>query len=480
MFENLTDRLQDVLQKVRGQDKLTAENVDAALVEVRKALIEADVSLKVIKLFLDRIRRAAIGEKVVQGITPSQKFIQIVNDELIQLLGQESQNLELGSQKPAIIMLLGLQGAGKTTTAAKLALNLQKDQKKVLLAALDLQRPAAIDQLEILGRQVQVPVYADKNTKDVLKVAEAAHQKAQAEGFEVIIFDTAGRLQIDNELMAELLLLERKYKPTEKLLVVDSLIGQAASNIAETFNTQIGLSGAILSKMDGDSRGGAALSIAEGTGVKIKFLGLGEQIEPLENFEPARIASRILGFGDIVSLVQIAEEKFDKQETAKLEKQLGKGILTFEIFLKMQKLMSKLGSLSQIMNLMGLNSMLSANKNEREGLIAEGELKLKSYEYAIESMTLAERQKPELINQSRIRRIAKGSGLPEKQVNNLIKEFEQMRSLVKMLGPMMAGGPGNMTPSNLAHVMGRAEKDKKKAKKKNKDGPFSGGSFMRF
>ncbi len=478
MFDTLTDRLQGVLQKVRGEDKLTAENVDAALLEVRKALLEADVSLKVIKLFLDRIRKSAVGERVVKGVTPSQKFIQIVHDELIHLLGDNKDPLKL-PVKPSVIMLLGLQGSGKTTTAAKLALKLKNENKKVLMVALDLQRPAAIDQLGILGEGIDVSVYKDLETKDVLAVASGALKKANEENFEVVIFDTAGRLQINNELMAELLLLERKYKSQEKLLVLDSLMGQEAANIAETFNTQIGLTGAILTKLDGDSRGGAALSIVQGTGTKIKFMGLGEKIEPLEEFEPQRIANRILGFGDIVALVKSVEENIDKQEAASLESKLKSGNLTFESFLQMQRMMSKLGNMSHLFGMLGLNSLIPMNSQQREELLEQGQQKLKLYEFAIQSMTLKERRNPDLINASRIRRISRGSGLKESQISSLIQEFNQMRSMVKMMSPLLAGGP-KMNPHDIATMMGKTQKSQKQEKKKGKGGPFGGGAFMRF
>lgn len=481
MFDNLTDRLQVVLQKVKGEDKLTAENVDASLAEVRKALTEADVSLKVVKLFLSRVRRAAVGEKVVKGLTPAQKFIQIVNDELVNLLGGKAESLDL-SAEPSAIMLLGLQGAGKTTTAAKLAARLKKDNKKVLLAALDLQRPAAIEQLTILAQQIEVDIVKDEVNKDVLDVAHQAWVKANDENYDVVIFDTAGRLQIDNELMAELLLLDRKYQPKEKLLVIDSLIGQEAVNVAEAFNTQIGITGSILTKMDGDSRGGAALSLVESTGTKVKFIGTGEKIEPLDDFDPERIASRILGFGDVISLVKKAEEQFDQEETAALEKKLKKGDLTFESFLQMQRLMSKLGSLSQIFNLLGLNNALQLNKDQREQLFEEGQQKLKLYEFAIQSMTVNERRKPELINQSRIRRISKGSGLKEKQVDHLVKEFTQMQGVVKMMGNFGGGNkPAGVAPSpqELAMMMNKSNKAQKKNKKKG-GGAFGGGAFMKF
>jgi signal recognition particle subunit SRP54 len=478
MFENLTDRLQSVLQKVRGEDKLTSQNVDDALVEVRKALIEADVSLKVTKLFLDRVRKAAIGEKVVKGITPAQKFIQVVHQELIKLLGSTKEPLKLNS-KPSIIMLLGLQGSGKTTTAAKLALKLKKENKKVLLVALDLQRPAAIEQLSILAEQIEVPIYKNTDTKDVLLVAEEALLKAKQEGSEVLIFDTAGRLQVDNELMAELLLLERKHKPQEKLLVIDSLIGQEAVNVADAFNTQIGITGSILTKLDGDSRGGAALSLVEGTGTKVKFVGLGEKIEPLEDFDPESIANRILGFADIISLVKSVEENIDKQEAAALEAKLKNGNLTFESFLQMQKMISKLGNLSQLFGMLGLNAMMPMDRQQRDEMLEQGQQKLKIYEFAIQSMTVAERRNPDSLTSSRMKRIAHGSGLKETQVNSLVQEFNQMRSVVKMMSPMMKAGP-SMNPNDLAGMLGRSAKAQKQEKKKGKGGPFGGGAFLKF
>ena len=477
MFDNLTDRLQAVLQKVRGEDRLTADNVESALVEVRKALIEADVSLKVVKLFLDRVRKAAVGERVVQGLTPSQKFIQIVHDELVFFLGGEINPLNL-KDKPSLIMLLGLQGSGKTTTAAKLALKLKKENKKVLLVALDLQRPAAIEQLSILAEQIGVEIYKDLESKDTLKVGDDGWRKAREENFDIVIFDTAGRLQIDNELMAELLLLDRKYRPVEKLLVIDSLIGQEAVNVAEAFNTQIGITGSILTKLDGDSRGGAALSLVEGTGTKVKFIGLGEKIEPLEEFVPDRIASRILGFGDVVSLVKSVEEKIDKQEAEQLEKKLQKGDLNFELFLQMQRMISKLGSLSQIFGLMGMNSMLQMGKDERESMLEQGQVKMKRYEYAIQSMTIEERRKPDLISSARIKRIAKGSGIKDADVSSMIKEFNQMRQVMKVMGPMMK--PGGFNPGDLMNVAGKTNKFQKQEKKKEKGGPFGGGAFMKF
>lgn len=479
MFDNLTDRLQGVLQQVQGKDKLTAEHIDKALVEVRRALLEADVELTVIKTFLSRVRAASVGERIVKGITPSQKFIQIVNDELVNLLGGEVKPLSLNNSCN-IIMLLGLQGVGKTTTAAKLALTLKNQDKKVLLVALDLQRPAAIDQLHTLADSIQVDIYSNKNSKSVLDVAKEALEKK--DNYDVVIFDTAGRLQVDSELMAELLLLDKKYKPQEKLLVIDALMGQESSNVAQTFDTQIGITGAILSKADGDSRGGAALSIAESTGKYIKYMGLGERVNELEVFDPARIADRILGFGDIVSLVQSVEKNIEESEAKELEASLKKGNLTFETFLKMQRLISKIGGMSSIFNLMGLGNKLGINKDDKDKLLNEGQNKLKHYEFIINSMTQKERDKPELLesSQGRIKRIAQGSGHSTKEVKKFIGEFMQMRKMMGMLGPMMGGNmPTN--PMDMLNMSNNMHKQQKQEKKQTRKSPFGkGGAFMKF
>ena len=479
MFDNLTDRLQAVLQNFKGEDRLTKDNIDTALAEVRKALIEADVSLKVIKLFLTRVRAEAIGEKVVTGITPVQKFIDIVQTELIKILGEKPEPLN-DKLKPSIIMLLGLQGAGKTTTAAKLALTLKKQSKKVLLVALDLQRPAAIEQLSILANQIEVDIIKDTESQDVLSLAERAYSKAKEEKYDFVIFDTAGRLQIDNELMAELLLLDRKFQPPEKLLVIDSLIGQEAINVAEAFKSQIGLTGAILTKMDGDARGGAALSLVEGAGIKIKFLSTGEKIEALEEFDPARLADRILGFGDIIALVKKAEENFSEKEMKALEKNLMKGNLNFETFLQITRFMNGLGGLDSVFDLMGMNSLFGLNKKDKDQLMETGKQKFKLYEFAIQSMTKEERLKPDIINKRRQSRIASGSGISEKAVKQLLDEFSQLRKVTSLMSSMGMGGGMSNNPTKMAQAFGQTQKDAKREKKKEKGGPFGGGSFLRF
>ncbi len=478
MFDDLSDKLQGIFSEIKGQGKLEAENIEKALFAVRRAFLEADVSLKATKLFLDRVRHKAVGERVVSGITASQKFTEIVHRELTELLGGVSEELNL-SKTPSIIMLLGLQGAGKTTSAAKLALSLKKLNKSVLLVALDRQRPAAIDQLTQLGAQIDVPVFSAPSETDPLVVAELAVQEAQARGYQVLIFDTAGRLQVDTELMAELLILDRRFQPQEKLLVVDALIGQEAARVAETFQAQIGLTGTILTKLDGDSRGGAALSIVESTGKKIKLIGLGEKIEPLEAFDPERMAGRILGFGDIVSLVKSVEESIDASEAKELEKKMRSGKLDFSTFLSMQRMIGKMGNLAGIFSMLGMNKMLGINKQQREELFSKGQDRLKKYEYAIGSMTLAEREKPELIQQSRLRRIAIGSGLQVAEVSELLGEFKQISGTFAMLSGALKPG-SKLSPAELMGSAGKLQKQNKAQAKSDKGGPFGGGAFMKF
>lgn len=482
MFDNLTDRLSDILQQVKGEGKLTTENVDKALVEVRRALIEADVNLTVIKTFLSRVRQSAVGEKIVQGVTPSQKFIQIVNDELVQLLGGSAEGLNL-SGKPNVILLMGLQGSGKTTTAGKLAQYLKKQNKKVMLVALDLQRPAAIDQLAILAEQVGVAVHKPEKSTSVLEVAQAAYQRAQLEKIDHLIFDTAGRLQIDNDLMAELLILEKKFQPSEKLLVIDSLIGQEAAEIANTFNTQIGITGSVLTKLDGDSRGGAALSIVEITGKKIKLAGVSEKLDGLEVFEPSRVADRILGFGDVVSLVKSLEENINKKEAEQLEKKLMEGDLSFDLFLKMQKLLGKVGGFANIFNMLGMGNKLGINRSQQEELLSQGQEKFKVYEYMIQSMTLEERQQPDLLSSSsRKRRIAKGCGMSEAVVNQMVEEFTQMRKTLSAIKPLLNGlkSGGSVNPMDMMNMQNKLQKQKKQDNKKQKKSIFGGGAFFDF
>lgn len=449
MFDALTDRLQSALRSIGGDAKITPENIEEAIREVRKSLLEADVSLKVVKLFISRVRQKALGEEVLEGVNPAQQFVKIVYDELVELLGGENVPLNMKGG-PAIVMMLGLQGSGKTTATAKLALNLKKNNFRPLMVACDVQRPAAIKQLQTLGKQVDVPVFTIEGSTDVLQIAQEAVEHAKKTGLTPVLLDTAGRLQIDTELMAELLILDRALEPGEKMLVIDSMTGQEAVNVAETFNTQLECTGVLLTKVDGDARGGAALSVREATGKPIKYMSVGEKMNELEAFYPDRMASRILGMGDVLSLVEKAQANIDEKEAEKVAKQMMQGEFTLEMFLNSQKMMKRMGSMGDLMKMMGLGGMLGLNSEQQAEIAEHGETMLKLYESAINSMTPDERRRPEIITVSRRRRIARGSGLQDGQVARMLKEFEQMRQMFsqfhKMLGgfamPGMPGFPG--------------------------------------
>lgn len=447
MFETLTDRLQGVMKTIRGDAKLTPENIEEAIREVRKSLLEADVSLKVVKLFISRVRQKALGVEVLDSVTPAQQFIKVVYDELVVILGGENVPLNMKGG-PSIIMLLGLQGSGKTTACAKLALKLRKEGFNPLMVACDVQRPAAIMQLQTLGKQVNIPVFTIPGQQDVQEIATQALEQARVVGNNPVIFDTAGRLQVDTELMAELMLLDRGFEPGEKLLVVDSMTGQEAVNVAETFNTQLEISGVILTKVDGDARGGAALSVRESTTKPIKFISTGEKLDALEAFYPDRMASRILGMGDVLTLVEKAQATIDEKEAEKVAKQMMGGEFTLEMFISAQRMMKKMGSLGDIMKMMGMGGMLGLSSEQQDLIASHGENMFKLYETAINSMTPTERQKPEIINMSRRRRIAAGAGLKENEVGQMLNEFEQMRKMFtqmrKMFGSGFPGMPGGM------------------------------------
>lgn len=441
MFDNLSDRLQDVLKSLRGQTKLTAQSIDEAIREVRKALLEADVSLKVVKLFVSRVRQKALGAEVLESVTPGQQFVKIVHDELVEILGLQVSPLNLKGG-PAILMLLGLQGSGKTTACAKLARLLKKDGHNPLLVACDIQRPAAVMQLQTLGKQIDVPVFS--TPQSVVDIARGAVEEAKRSGYNPVIIDTAGRLQIDTELMAELLILDRSLEPAEKLLVVDAMTGQEAVNVVETFNTQLHVSGVILSKVDGDARGGAALSVREAAGCPIKFVSAGEKLDALEPFYPERMAGRILGMGDVVTLVEKAQEAIDEKEAQKVAQDMLSGQFTLEMFIQAQRMMKKMGPLGDVMKMMGLSGMLGLSSDQQKQIAGHGESMFKLYETAINSMTPEERRTPQIINMSRRRRIAKGSGLKENELGQMLNEFEQMRSMFSQLGKLTGGIAGGM------------------------------------
>ena len=427
MFDNLSDKLQEIIKKVSGNDKLTEENMQEALREVRRALLDADVSLKTVKIFMTNLKEKALGEDVLNGVNPSQQLIKIVHDELVSILGSENKPLNLSSH-PAIIMMLGLQGSGKTTSAAKLAVKLKKEGKNPILVAADVYRPAAITQLKTLGEQIQTPVFTIENSKDVQKIALNSIEYAKQNGFNVVIIDTAGRLQIDNEMMAELMLIDRACHPDEKLLVIDSMIGQEAVHVAENFNIQLDITGIVLTKLDGDSRGGAALSVVHSSGKPVKLTGMGEKLEALNDFHPSRMADRILGMGDIVSLVEKAQEVFDEKQAKEFEKKMEKAEFSYNDFLNMQKQMRMFGSID---NLLGMLPIPGLNKDAKETIAYEGEKQMKRIESFIASMTPEERMKPSIINTSRKRRISAGCGIPMHEVNMIISQFDQMRQMMK-------------------------------------------------
>lgn len=448
MFENLSERLQDVFRQMWGQGKITEENIADALREVRRALLEADVNLKVIKAFIERIKEKALGQEVTKSITPGQQFIKVVHDELIALLGGEFKPLNT-SANPTVIMMVGLQGSGKTTTSGKLALSLRKQGRRPLLVAADIYRPAAIQQLIVLGKQIQVPVFNLPDETPV-KIVEAALVDAQKQGCDTIILDTAGRLHIDEALMEELVQIKQLASPHETLLVVDAMIGQDAVNMAKTFNEKVSITGIIMSKMDGDTRGGAALSVKEVTGQPIKFITTGEKLDALENFHPDRIASRILGMGDVLTLVEKAQEVVSEAEAKKLEEKLRKSTFTLEDFLQQMRQVKKIGSLEQILGMIpGLGGKIDRSA------IAQGETQLKRIEAIIQSMTPEERNHPDILNNSRRQRVAKGSGNTVQEVSQLIKQFSDMQKMIKKLSQsgLFGGDQGKKSPLKKRHQM---------------------------
>ncbi len=454
MFDSLSDKLQDIIAKTAGQKELTQDNMQEALREIRRALLEADVNLRVVKAFISNIKDKAEGENVLSGVNPSQQLVKIVHDELIELLGKTVSPLDF-SGHPNLIMMLGLQGSGKTTSSAKLAVKLKKEGRNPLMVACDVYRPAAITQLRTLGEQIGVEVYSE-DSKDVQSIIQNAVNYAKDKGFNTLILDTAGRLQIDTDMMAELLLIDRVFHPAEKLLVVDSMTGQEAVNVAENFDAQLSITGLVLTKLDGDSRGGAALSVVYCTHKPIKLTGTGEKLNALEDFYPERMATRILGMGDIVSLVERAQEVFDEKTAKEMEKKMAKAEFSFNDFLKMQSQMKMFGSMEQ---LLGMIPGLKMSKDDRQKISHEGEKQVKRIEVMIQSMTPEEREHPELMNSSRKKRIAEGAGVPIHELNVFINQFEQMRKMMKgfsdvkkNMGSMM-GKMGQAGAKLTAHQM---------------------------
>lgn len=456
MFDNLSEKLQSIISSTRGKE-LTQDNMQEALREIRRALLEADVNLRVVKSFISSIKDKAEGEKVLDGVDPSQQLIKIVHDELVNLLGNEQKPLDF-SGNPNIIMMLGLQGSGKTTSSAKLAVKLKKEGRNPLLVACDVYRPAAISQLQTLGKEIGTEVFTVADSTDVQQIVEGAITYANEHGFNTLILDTAGRLQIDTDMMAELLLIDRIFKPNEKLLVIDAMTGQESVNVAENFDAQLGLTGLVLTKLDGDSRGGSALSVSYCTGKPIKLTGTGEKINALEDFYPERMATRILGMGDIVSLVERAQEVFDEKQALELEEKMSKNNFSYNDFVKMQKQMQAFGSMGNLLGMLGLN----IGKDDREMITHEGEKQFKKMEVFISSMTPEERANPDLMNTSRKKRIAKGCGMDFQEVNAFVKQFEQMRVMMKGMTDMksmfgkMGGMPDLSKMGNLGNLGGIA------------------------
>jgi signal recognition particle subunit SRP54 len=428
MFESLSEKLSRTFKKLRGQGKLTEKNIQEALKEVRMALLEADVNYKVVKKFVEDIRQSAMGQEVLDSLSPGQQVIKIVNQELIRLMGGSRQDLNLTGRTPFALMLVGLQGSGKTTTAGKLALHLRKKGRNPYLVPADIYRPAAIEQLQKLGGQVGIPVHdTDKGRKPEDTCLEAM-QRAGTVGADVLIMDTAGRLHVDDELMAELVRIKERVSPTEILLVADAMTGQDAVNVAKHFNDLLDISGVILTKMEGDARGGAALSIKAVTDKPIKFIGVGEKLDALEPFFPDRLASRILGMGDMLSLIEKAQEEFDEKEALKLAKKLKKREFDLEDFLGQLRQLKKLGSLEQIMSMIPGLGQLKQLKN-----VKPDERELVRVEAIINSMTKEERENYKIINGSRRRRIALGSGTTIQDVNKLLKNFAQTKKMMETL-----------------------------------------------
>ena len=438
MFENLSDRLERSFKILKGEGKITEINVAETLKDVRRALLDADVNYKVAKSFTDTVKQKALGMNVLTAVKPGQLMVKIVHDELAELMGGEAVELNL-TQKPAIILMSGLQGSGKTTFSGKLANMLKtKQNRKPLLVACDIYRPAAIDQLKVVGEQVGVTVYAEPENKNVNEIADHAIQEARAKGYDVLIVDTAGRLAIDEQMMDEIESLKNHVNPDETLFVVDSMTGQDAVNTAKEFNDRLDFNGVVLTKLDGDTRGGAALSIRTVVTKPIKFIGTGEKMEAVDVFHPSRMADRILGMGDVVSLVERAQEQFDEEEAKKLQKKIQKNQFDFNDFMKQIQQIKKMG------NLKDLASMIpGVGKAVREMDIDDNAFK--GIEAIINSMTPAERSNPALLNTSRRQRIAKGSGTNVQEVNRLIKQFDQTRKMMKMVtGSGMKGMMANM------------------------------------
>lgn len=436
-FESLSNKLQDVFKQLRGKGKLTEKDVKAALREVKLALLEADVNFKIVKDFVNRVTEKAIGGDVLEGLNPGQQVVKIVNDELVELMGSTQSKLTFSSKPPTVYMMVGLQGAGKTTTTGKLAGQLRKQGKHPLLVACDVYRPAAIKQLQVVGKTYDIPVF-EMGQEDPVKIASEAVKYASGNGNDIVIIDTAGRLHINEELMDELLNIKTAVCPQEILLVVDAMTGQDAVNVAESFNEKLGLDGIIITKLDGDTRGGAALSVRAVTGKPIKYVGMGEKMEDLEPFYPDRMASRILGMGDVLSLIEKAQQVYDENQAKELEKKMRSSEFNLEDFMAQLQQVKKMGPMKDL-----LKMMPGAGKLKLDDINIDDNATVK-VEAIIQSMTVEERRNPDILNGSRKKRIARGSGRSIQEVNQLLKQFNEMKKMMKSLTDMTKGKKGRM------------------------------------
>ena len=443
-FEGLSSKLQNITKKLRGKARITESDLKEMLREVKLALLEADVNYMIVKDFINSVQQKALGQDVLKSLTPGQQVVKIVKDELVELLGGTESKINFTPNPPTVIMLVGLQGSGKTTTAGKLANLLRKQGKKPLLVACDVYRPAAIKQLQVVGSQLNIPVFANEGSKDVVHIAKQAMSVAISKLNDVVILDTAGRLHIDEELMAELKNVKANVKPHEILLVVDSMTGQDAVNVAKSFNENLGIDGVVLTKLDGDTRGGAALSVKKITGKPIKFAATGEKLSDIEVFHPDRMASRILGMGDVLSIIEKAEETFDLEQAEKLEKQLKKKDLDLDDYLAQLRQVKKMGSFSSLLKMIpGMNQLKDIKIDDKEFVKIEA---------MICSMTKKERQNPRLLNGNRRARIAKGSGTSEQEINKFMKSFEMTQKMMKKVQNNKGGMKklmNNIDPSAL-------------------------------
>ncbi len=444
MFEQISSKLQGAFKKLRGQPRLKEEHVDEALKEIRLALLEADVQFGVARDFVKRVRERAVGEEILGSLTAAQQVVKFTRDEMTQLLGGEEAKLELKDRWPAVILMAGLQGSGKTTTSAKLARHLHEAGKHPALVSVDVQRPAALEQLKILGDSIELPVF-EPETLEPVERASRAMRSAKDLGRDVLIVDTAGRVHVDDELMEELRAIEAATEPSETLFVADSMTGQDAVKSASSFGESVRITGHVLTKLDGDARGGAALSMVAVTGVPIKFVGVGEKLNELESFHPDRMASRILGMGDVLSLIERAEKTFDEEEAVALSRKVQRNELTLEDFRQQLRQMKRMGSMQELMSFLPGASQLPAEVDESE---------LKRFEAILDSMTRHERDHPQVVNGSRRRRIARGSGTAVSDVNRLLKRFAEARKMMKKLSRIQQGGQGKGASRKIARMLG--------------------------